>query len=80
MVVDQQDMITDLHEWVDLLREQVLALQHGAGNPIIIEDFGRTDSESSKDRDDNDVVMYYPALEGLLVLIDDKESTTVSSA
>ena len=78
VVVDQQDMITNLHELVDLLREQVLALQHGAGNPIVIKDFSGTDSESEDSRDDNDVIMYYPALEGLLVPIED-ESTAVSS-
>ena len=32
VVVDQQDMITNLHKLVDLLKEQVLVLQHGAGN------------------------------------------------
>ena len=78
VVVDQQDMITNLHELVDLLREQVLALQHGAGNPIVIKDFSRTDSESEDSRDDDDVIMYYPAPEGLLVPIED-ESTAVSS-
>ena len=76
VVVDQQDVITNLHELVDLLREEVLVLQHGAGNPIVIEDFGRMDSESSKE----DVKMYYPAPQSLLVPIDDEESTTVSSA
>ena len=83
VVVDQQDMITDLHNLVDLLREQVLALQHGAGNPIVIEDFGGTDSEDSEssEDDDDDVVMFYPAPEGLLVPIEDDEgSTAVSSA
>ena len=83
VVVDQQDMITDLHNLVDLLREQVLALQHGAGNPIVIEDIGGTDSEdseSSEDDDDDDVVMFYPAPEGLLVPIEDDGSTAVSSA
>ena len=75
MVVDQQDMITNLHKLVDLLREQVLVLQHRAGSPIIIEDFGGMDSESSKE----DVEMYYPAPQGLLVPIDDEESTAVSS-
>jgi len=82
VVVDQQDMIADLHNLVDLLREQVLALQHGAGNPIVIEDFGGTDSEhseSSGDNDDDDVVMFYPAPEGLLVPIEDDEETAVSS-
>jgi len=76
VVVDQQGMITDLHNLVDLLREQVLALQHGAGNPIVIKDFGGTDSEDSdEDGDDDDVVMFYLAPEGLLVLIDDEEET-----
>ena len=79
MVVDQQDMITDLHELVDLLREQVLALQHGAGNPIVIEDFSGMDSDSEGSGDNDDVVMYYPAPEGLLVPIKDEESTAVSS-
>jgi len=80
VVVDQQDMITDLHNLVDLLREQVLALQHGAGNPIVIEDFGGTDSEDSESSgDDDDVVMFYPAPEGLLVPIEDDEATAVSS-
>jgi len=80
VVVDQQDMITDLHNLVDLLREQILALQHGAGNPIVIEDFGGTDSEDSDlDYDDNDVVMFYPAPEGLLVPIEDDEETAVTS-
>jgi len=82
VVVDQQDMITDLHNLVDLLREQVLALQHGVGNPIVIEDFGGTDSEDSEDSgndDDDDVVMFYPAPEGLLVPIEDDEETAVSS-
>jgi len=82
VVVDQQDMITDLHNLVDLLREQVLALQHGAGNPIVIEDFGGTDSEGSESSwndDDDDVVMFYPAPEGLLVPIKDDEETAVSS-
>ena len=78
VVVDQQDMITNLYELVDLLREQVLALQHGAGNPIVIKDFSGTDSESEDSRDDDDVIMYYPAPEGLLVPIED-ESTAVSS-
>ena len=78
VAVDQQDMITNLHELVDLLREQVLALQHGAGNPIVIKDFSRTDSESEDSRDDDDVIMYYLAPEGLLVPIED-ESTAVSS-
>ena len=78
VVVDQQDMITNLHELVVLLREQVLALQHGAGNPIVIKDFGGTDSESEDSRDDDDVIIYYPAPEGLLVPIKD-ESTAVSS-
>jgi len=83
VVVDQQDMITDLHNLVDLLREQVLALQHGAGNPIVIEDLGGTDSEdseSSGDDDDDDVVMFYPAPEGLLVPIEDGDETTVVSS
>ena len=86
IVVDQQGMITDLHESVDLLREQVLVLQHGAGNPIVINLAGETDLDSSSegvevlDDDDNDVVMYYPAPQGLLVLIEDGESTAVSSA
>ena len=82
--MDQQEMITDLHELVDLLREQVLALQHGAGNPIVIKDLGGdTDSDLSLEGievldDDDDVTMYYPAPEGLLVLIEDEESTAVS--
>ena len=86
IVVDQQGMITNLHELVDLLREQVLVLQHGAGNPIVINLAGEMDLDSSSegvevlDDDDNDVVMYYPAPQGLLVLIEDRESTAVSSA
>jgi len=80
VVVDQQGMITDLHNLVDLLREQILALQHGAGNPIVIEDFGGTDSEDSdSDYNDDDVVMFYPAPEGLLVPIEDDEETAVTS-
>ena len=75
MVVNQQEMITGLHELVDLLREQVLALQHGVGNPIIIEDFSGTDSESSGE----DVKMYYPAPQGLLIPVVDEDSTAVSS-
>ena len=46
---------------------------------IVIEDFGGTDLDPSEDRDDNNIVMYYLAPEGLLVLIEDKESTAVSS-
>ena len=85
VVVDQQGLINLLQDQVDLLREQVLALQHGAGNPIIIEDLGEeTDLDSSSEgievSDDNDdVVMYYPAPPGLLVPIEDEESTAVSS-
>ena len=85
VMVDQQGMITDLHELVDLLREQVLVLQHGVGNPIVIDLAGETDLDSSSegvevlDDDDDDVVMYYPAPQGLLVLIVDEESTAVSS-
>ena len=84
VVVDQQEMITNLHELVDLLREQVLVLQHGAGNPIIIEDLGGdTDSDLSLEGvevldDDDDVIMYYPAPEGLLVPIEDEGLTAVS--
>ena len=83
VVVDQQEMITNLHELVDLLREQVLVLQHGAGNPIIIEDLGGdTDSDLSSEGvevldDDDDVIMYYPAPEGLLVPIEDEGLTAV---
>ena len=86
IVVDQQGMITDLHKLVDLLREQVLVLQHGAGNPIVIDLAREMDSDSSSegvevlDDDNNDVVMYYPAPQGLLVLIEDGELTAVSSA
>jgi len=83
LVATRDRMGRDLHNLVDLLREQVLALQHGAGNPIVIEDFGGTDSEDSEssEDDDEDVVMFYPAPEGLLVPIEDDEgSTAVSSA
>ena len=83
VVVDQQGMITNLHELVDLLREQVLALQHGAGNPIIVDLAGEMDLDSSSEGvevldDDSDVVMYYPAPQGLLVPIEDGELTAVS--
>ena len=87
MVVDQQGLINLLQDQMDMLREQVLALQHGAGNPIVIEDLEvTTDSDSSlegvevMDEDNNEVVMYYLAPPGLLVLIEDEESTAVSSA
>ena len=85
VMVDQQGIITDLHELVDLLREQVLVLQHGAGNPIVVDLAGETDLDSSSegvevlDDDDDDVIIYYLAPQGLLVPIVDKESTAVSS-
>ena len=78
-------MITNLHKLVDLLREQVLALQHGVGNPIVIEDLGGDmDSDLSSEGievpdDNDDVIMYYLAPEGLLVPIEDEELTAVSS-
>ena len=83
VMVDQQGMITNLHELVDLLREQVLALQHGAGNPIVVDLAGEMDLDSSLEGvevldDNSDVVMYYPAPQGLLVPIEDGESTAVS--
>ena len=87
MVVDQQGLINLLQDQVDLLREQVLALQHGAANPIIVEEYElETDSDSESegvevmDEDNEEVVMYYPAPPGLLVLIEDGEMTAVSSA
>ena len=63
-MIDQQGLINLLQDQVDLLREQVLVLQHGVGNPIVIEDLGgETDSDSSSEGievsdDDDDVVMY----------------------
>ena len=87
VVVDQQGLIIQLQDQIDLLREQVLALQHGAANPIIVEEYKlETDSDSSSegvevmDEDNDEVVMYYPAPPRLLVLIEDGETTAVSSA
>ena len=87
VVVDQQGLIIQLQDQIDLLREQVLALQHGAANPIIVEEYElETDLDSESegievmDDNDNKVIMYYPAPPGLLVPIKDGETTAVSSA
>ena len=87
VVVDQQGLIIQLQDQIDLLREQVLALQHGAANPIAIEEYElETDLDSElegvevMDEDDEEVVMYCLAPPGLLVLIEDGEMTAVSSA
>ena len=70
-----------------MLREQVLALQHGAANPVVVEEYKlETDLDSESegvevmDEDDKEVVMYYLAPPGLLVPIEDGETTAVSSA
>ena len=87
VVVDQQGPIIQLQDQIDLLREQVLALQHRAANPIIVEEYKlETDSDSESegmevmDDDNNKVIMYYPVPPGLLVPIKDGEMTAVSSA
>ena len=87
VVVDQQGLINQLQDQIDLLREQVLALQHGAANPIIVKEYElEMDSDLElegmevMDDDDSKVVMYYPAPLGLLVPIEDGETTAVSSA
>ena len=76
VVVDQQGLIIQLQDQIDLLREQVLALQHGAANPIIVEEYElETDLDSSSegvevmDEDNDEVVMYYLAPPRLLVLV-----------
>ena len=86
-MVDQQGLINQLQDQIDLLREQVLALQHGAANPIIVKEYElEMDSDLElegmevMDDDDSKVVMYYPAPLGLLVPIEDGETTAVSSA
>ena len=87
IVVDRQGLINQLQDQINLLREQVLALQHGAANPIVVEEYKlETDSDLESegmeviDDDDNEVIMYYPAPPGLLVPIEDGETTAVSSA
>ena len=87
VVVDQQGLIIQLQDQIDLLREQVLELQHGAANPIVIEEYElETDSDLESegmevmDDDDSEVIMYYLAPPGLLVPIKDGETTAVSSA
>ena len=87
VVVDQQGPIIQLQDQIDLLREQVLVLQHGAANPIIVEEYElETDSDSESegmevmDDDNNKVIMYYPVPPGLLVPIKDGEMTAVSSS
>ena len=87
VVVDQQGLIIQLQDQINLLREQVLALQHRAANPIVVEEYElETDSDLSSegvevmDKDDDEVVMYYLAPPGLLVPIEDGETTAVSSA
>ena len=87
VVVDQQGLIIQLQDQIDLLREQVLALQHGEANPIVIKEYKlETDSDLESegveviDEDEDEVVMYYLAPPGLLVPIKDEETTAVSSA
>ena len=62
-------------------------MQHGAANPIVVEEYKlETDSDLESegmevmDDDNSEVIMYYPAPPGLLVPIEDGETTTVSSA